>query len=248
MTTAKTTQSTPAASKPEAKAEAAAPAPAQAQAPAATAARKPAAKPATAPKADASVIAVELPKAPSATEAAEAAAKQAAEAAKVIDEAVAVGKQTVENVVKAGTDTATKTYEKAVAVQRSRVDAVGKVSDDAMKTYETSVAVAKENVDAMLTAGSILVKGAQDITKIMLSAVHDQLEENLAYGKALAGCRSMHEVIELNQSTLKAGADNANEVGTKISATSAKVLEQAVGPLADRLTANIERALQPMGR
>ncbi|GAA0601020.1 hypothetical protein GCM10009099_42460 [Caenispirillum bisanense] len=194
------------------------------------------------------MLPVDVPKAPSASEAAAAASKTAAETAKAIDDAVAVGKQTVENVVKAGADTATRTYEKAVAAQRSRVDAAARVSDDAMKTYETSVALAKENVDAVLTSGSIVVKGMQDVTKIVLSAVHDQLEENLSYGKALIGCRSVHEVIDLNQSAARAGMDSMGEIAGKLSATSAKVLEDAVQPLTDRLTANLDRLMQPMGR
>lgn len=161
-----------------------------------------------------------------------------------MEDAVAVGKKTVENVVKAGTDTAAKSYEKAVAISRTRVDEAAKGTEQVLKSYEDNVAFLKGNVDAVLVSGTKVVNGLRDISKVMLAHVHEQLEANLVYGKAVLGCRSVHELMDLNQMTLKSSLEGLTETSGKITEMSAKTFEEATVPLTERVTAAMDRMAQ----
>ncbi|XKG61887.1 phasin family protein [Caenispirillum salinarum] len=102
----------------------------------------------------------------------------------------------------------------------------------------------KGNVDAALASGTTVVNGMRDLTKVMLAHVHEQLETNLAYGKAALGCRSVHELMELNQKTLQSSVEGLAQTSGKMSEMSAKTAEEAVAPLTERVTVAMDRMAQ----
>lgn len=174
------------------------------------------------------------------TEAVAVSASQAVEAAKQIEEAVAVGQKTIENVVKVSTDAA---YDKAIALSKDNVAAAVKAGSAAFKGYEDVIEFNRQNFEAMVKSGLIVARGVQDINKTLLTLAQEQIEEAVAAGKALVGVKSLREAVDIQTGLVKGAVDKMVSESNKISDVSAKLAEEAYAPINARVTAVMEKAL-----
>jgi len=165
---------------------------------------------------------------------------------KAVDEAVNVTKQTVESVVQAGTDAASKSYEQAVAASKEHVDAAVKAGETAFRNYEELVAFGKDTMDAMIKSSTIVLKGWQDMTRAVMGFAQASLDESIAHSKKVSGVKSVHELVELNQGFAKTGLDKAVAETSQISDMAMKLLEEAAAPLSDRVDVAVEKFIKPI--
>lgn len=169
-------------------------------------------------------------------------------AAKVapVDATVAAGKEAVETVVKAGTDVATKGYEKAVAMSKEHVEAAHKAGTQAFKGYEDMVTFGKDNVDAAIKSGTILTRGVQDINKVLFGLAQAQLEESVAATKKILGCKSVKDVVEVQSDIAKANYAKFMAESRKLADMSVKLAEESVAPIAARVAVAVEKTTKPI--
>lgn len=173
-------------------------------------------------------------------EAVTASTSQAVEAAKQIEEAVAVGQKTIENVVRVSTDAA---YDKAVALSKDNVAAAVKAGSAAFKGYEDVIEFNRENMDAMLKSGMIVARGLQDLNKTLLTLAQEQIEDTVAAGKALIGVRTLRDVVDIQAGLVKGSVDKMVAEANKIGEVSVKLAEEASAPITARVSAVMEKTL-----
>lgn len=166
--------------------------------------------------------------------------------ADVAETAVAAGKETVETVVKAGAEVAAKGVEKAVAMSQEQVAAVVKAGGDVFKNYEEVVTYGKDNVDALVKANNIMVKGVQDINKVLFAMAQKNMEESVAMTKKMFGCKSVDDVVKLQSDLMKTNYSKAFDESRKISDMAVKLAEEASAPIADRVTVAVEKVTKPL--
>ncbi len=167
-----------------------------------------------------------------------AAAKAATD---TVEAAVAAGKETVESVVKAGTEAATKGVEKAVAVSQEQVAAAVKAGSEAFKNYEEVIAFGKDNVDAMVKANALFVKGVQDLNKEIFAIAQAAIEENAAVAKKMLGCKSVQDAVAIQSDVVKTSYEKAMTDGRKISDLTVKLAEVASEPITKRVNVTVEK-------
>lgn len=170
-----------------------------------------------------------------------AAPKAAANATETVEAAVAASKETVENVVKAGTEAATKSVEKAVAVGQEQVAAAVKAGSEAFKNYEDVIAFGKENVDAMVKANALFVKGFQDLNKEIFAIAQAALEENAETTKKVLSCKSVQDAVAIQSDVVKASYEKAMTDSRKISDMTVKLAEETVAPISKRVNFTVEK-------
>lgn len=168
----------------------------------------------------------------------------AEDAAKQIEQAVSVGKEALESVVKASTDVASKGYEKAVALTKDQVDAAVKAQNAAFHSYEEAVAFGKENVEALIKAGSILSRGLQDLSKTLVGLVQESIEENVAASRQFIGTKTLKEFIDLQASVFKSRFDRIVDDSSRLSDQSVKLVEEAFAPIGDRVNLAVDRLIK----
>ena len=171
----------------------------------------------------------------------EAAAPALVPAAEVIEQAVAAGKDTLEQVVKASQDAATKGYDQAVAVAKDQVEAVQKAQAQAVKSSEEALAAAKENLDAVVKAGQMLAQGLQDLSKSVVVLTQEAVEESVASTKKLLGAKSLHEAVDIHSAHAKAQIDRLLSEGARLSDSTRKLFEEALAPVQSRLQATVDK-------
>ncbi len=176
-----------------------------------------------------------------------AAAKKTKKATEQVEAAMAAGKETVETVVKATTEAATKGYEKAFAMTQEQVQAAVKNGTDAFKGYEDMVSFGKDNVEAVMVSGTILAKGIQDLNEMFFGLAQASLENSVNASKAIMACETVPEMVEIQNDLARENYNTFLSEGRKVSDMSAKVAEKALEPITHRVNTTVEKfAKQPI--
>jgi len=167
-------------------------------------------------------------------------------AAQPVEAALAAGKETIETVVKAGAEAASKGVERAVAMSREHVSAAVKAGTEAFKSYEDIVAFGKDNVDAVVKSNAILVKGFQDIHNVLFGIAQAQLEEQVAATKKFFGCKTFKDVMEAQAELARTSYAKVLDDGRKITDLSVKLAEEASTPITRRVNVTVEKFTKPL--
>lgn len=216
-------------------------------------AKKPVAAKAAAPKAAAPKAAT--PKAPKAKAAEDLAAPLfafetvdeiaplAEEAMKPVEAAVAAGKETLEAVVKAGTQAATKGYEQAVAMTQEQVE---KASSNVFKGYDEVASLGRDNMDAYVESTEAVARGFETLGKEFISFTQVSMEAGMAAARSLATAKSLGEVIELQRDYSRNSFDTLLTESAKLTDLSIALANEAMEPLQSRVTVTVEKIMKPL--
>ena len=166
--------------------------------------------------------------------------------AKPVEAAVAAGADAVESAVKAGAQVAAKGYEKAVAMGREQVETAVKAGAGAFKGYGDLAGFGKDNVQAVMTSGAILAKGVQDLNDVWLGLARASVEDAVGAAKALFGCKTLPEMVEVQSGLAQAQYEKFVEDSRRLSAMSAKLAENASAPIVARVTVAVEKFNKPL--
>ncbi len=241
MATRKTTPKSPAAKRP-ATAKTAAKPTAKPTAKKAAAAKTPVAK-ASAPKVTKPKPVAELAAPLFAVETAENIAPLAEEALKPVEAAVAASKDTLEAVVKAGTQAATKGYEQAVALTQEQVE---KASSSVFDGYEEAASLGKDNMDAYVLSSTVVAQGFEALGKEVITYTQAAMEASMAAAQALVAAKTLEEVIELQTEYSRNSIDSMVAESAKLTDLSIALAHDALEPLQTRVTVTVEKMIKPL--
>ncbi len=172
--------------------------------------------------------------------------KSAAKATEPVGAAMAAGQETLENVVKAGTEAASQGVEKAVAMSQEHVAAAIQAGAEAFKGYGDVVSYGKDSVDAVMKSNALFVKGVQDINKALFGFAQASLDDSAAATKKLLGCKTVTDVIDAQTELARAGYAKAIEDSRRIADMSVKLAEEAAQPLTKQVSATVEKFSKPI--
>ena len=164
-------------------------------------------------------------------------------AAQPLEEAVVVGKQALDAMVKAGTEACTKGYEQAVQMTQ---DHVTKANSAFVKGYEDIQGLSKETIDAFVQASTIWAKGAETISKQVMALTQNSMQSSVVTAKAILGCKTLRDVIDLQADYTRSNFDTLVAEGTKLSEMSFKVANDAIAPIQARVSEAVEKLTKPV--
>lgn len=144
---------------------------------------------------------------------------------------------------KAGTDAFAKGYDQFIAVSREQV---GKMFPAAVKTFDDVTAFQKGYFDAVMAATTTMAKGYETIAKQLFALNQKTTESSMASAKALVGCKTVQEAVELQGDLARKSLDTWLSESTKISELAVKVSNEAISPINAKMTDAVEKFVKPM--
>ena len=126
------------------------------------------------------------------------------------------------------------------------VETAVKAGAGAFKGYDELAGFGKDNVEAVMTSGAILAKGMQDLNNVWLGLARASVEDAVGAAKALFGCKTVAEVVEVQTGLAQAQYEKFVEDSRRLSAMSAKLSENASAPIAARVTVAVEKFNKPL--
>jgi phasin family protein len=162
---------------------------------------------------------------------------------KPLESVVEVGKQTVENALKFGTEVATKNYEKAIAATQEQFE---KATSVAFASYDEMTSFGKENIDAVVKSSTMLVKGMETVGKEVASYGQVSIEKSVSNAQALFGAKTLREFLELQAEIAKSSFDAWVEESAKLGELGAKLANEAFEPIHEQVTVAVEKMMKPV--
>jgi phasin family protein len=164
------------------------------------------------------------------------------EAQKTIESALSAGKNGAETIMKVGVDAAQKGMEQVIQLTKDNVE---KASTAFFKGYDEFSVYSKGNVEAVVKAGSIYARGMEDLSKTLMSMTQAQLEASVAAAKAVMGCSSLRQIVDLQSELARSHFDKFVADGSKLSEISRKVANEALEPIQARVSVAVEKFTKP---
>lgn len=175
--------------------------------------------------------------------AASAPAATVAETVEPAEAAFAANQETMETVLKAGTQAATKGYEQAIALAQEQVE---KASETIFKRYDEIAGLGKDNVDAYVRSTAALTKGFESLNKQLMSIAQSTVEANVATAKAIFGAKTLREVIDLQTEFSRSRFDSAVAESAKLTEMTMALTNDAIEPIQLSMNATVEKFMKPI--
>ncbi|WP_299399308.1 phasin family protein [Pelagibius sp.] len=204
------------------------------------AASKPAAP--KAPPAAAETVAPLLPLEP-AVEALDSIQPMAEEAFKPVEAVVAAGQETLETVVKAGTQAAVRSYEQAFALTQEQVE---KASSTVFQRYDDVSRLSKDNLEACVRSSEVVAKGVEAFGEEVASFSRDALETGMQTAQSMATAKSLREVIDLQSEYSRKSLESFMAETAKLAGLSIAMTSDAFAPLQSRVAVTVEKMMKPV--
>lgn len=169
-------------------------------------------------------------------------AASANDAIKTVETMVETGKANIEAAVKQSTEVAQKNYEQAVTLMQ---DNASKASDQVFKGYDELVGFSKDNVEAFVESGNVVKSAVETLNKEITDFTQTSTDKAVAHTKALMGCKTFAEIVQLQNSFAKESFDAYVKQTGKVSEMSMKAANDAFAPIKGRMTAAAEKFGQP---
>lgn len=157
--------------------------------------------------------------------------------------AATANRETLDTVLKAGTQAATKGYEQAIAIAQEQVE---KASQTLFERYDEAASFGKDNVDAYVHSGTVFAKGIESMGKQFVSIAQNTVEANVATTKALLGATSVRELIELQTQFSRSRFDAMLAESAKLTELSLQLAHETIEPIQARLNASVEKLMKPL--
>lgn len=167
----------------------------------------------------------------------------AEEAMKPVEAAVAASKETLEAVVKAGTQAATKGYEQAVAMTQEQVE---KASSSVFNGYDEVAYLGKDSMDAYVESSTVFARGFETFGKEVISFTQVAMEVGMTAAKSMAAAKSFEEVIELQSEYSRRSFDSMLAESAKLTDLSIALANDAIEPLQSNVATTVEKMMKPL--
>jgi len=129
---------------------------------------------------------------------------------------------------------------------KTQQEQLQKASAQLLKSYEELNALTKGNVDAVVQSGTIVAKGAEQVSKQVAAFTQASIEQSLAVSKSALTVKSIRELVDLQNSYLKSSLDALVAESTKLQQLSIKVTNEALAPLNARVNVAVEKLAKPL--
>ena len=151
-----------------------------------------------------------------------------------IVEAVAAAEPVADKIVETTKVKAAAGFEATQAKMKEGVE-------KAVKTAEELVAFNQGNMEAFVKSSQIWATGVQDISKQFAAAAQASLDESISAFKALTSVKSLKDALELQSSFARTTLEKSLAESGKLTDASFKLTEQALAPIAARVTVAVEK-------
>jgi phasin family protein len=109
-----------------------------------------------------------------------------------------------------------------------------------MKTPEEFISFNQANIEAFVKSSQIVATGLQDLTRLFAASAQASIDETVSTFRALSSVKTVKEAFDLQASLARSAMEKAVAQTGHVAETSLKLAEQAMAPIASRVTVAVE--------
>ncbi|MDX2073530.1 MAG: TIGR01841 family phasin [Alphaproteobacteria bacterium] len=178
--------------------------------------------------------------------AAKLASSAANKAAKSTYSAVESTRSSAENVVKIGSRAAKdflsqsageaqKAQDKILAMSRDGAQQLAKSADAVTKALYETISTSRDNLEAAVECGNVAAALAKDVSSEMMEYANKTFTDNVEMSKELFACRTINDMMELQNRMLKKAMDSGFAQTSRLSNLFFEYSSEALEPINERV-------------
>ena len=157
--------------------------------------------------------------------------------------AAKAGKESAEKTARAGADALSSGYDRYLALTREQLE---KVLPEAVGKFDEFANLGKGTADAFFKAGDVAAKAMETVGEDVVAYHRTVWDDGIANTKALFGCKTFEDVIELQATVARAQFDKFVSDSAKFGELSLKTVNQALKPISVSVNEAIDRFGKPI--
>lgn len=157
---------------------------------------------------------------------------------------VKISTEAVRDLLNSGAGEAQKAHEKIYEMSREGAEQFAKSADMATKAMYEMIALSRDNIEAAIECGNITANLAKTLSEEVFESCNKSFSENMELSKEAFSCRTLNDVIELQNRTLKRALDNFFNQSVRMSGMAFEFANEAFEPLNERVI----RASEQLGK
>ncbi len=115
-------------------------------------------------------------------------------------------------------------------------ETIEKTTQQVTKAIEDATSFNKETINTLIKCSTVVTKGAEEITRIMMAAMQANLEHAMSTSKAIMGVKTMRDLVDIQTTYSKSMVDSLVKDSGKITEVSSRVANEVIEPISARVT------------
>lgn len=162
------------------------------------------------------------------------------------DKVVSLGAEAVKELWETGTKEARNTQEKVLAYSRESSRNIAKTTDTAARNFSEALEISREQAEALVESGNVAADYARKIAEEFYAYANKSFAASVEHSKDLFSCRTLNDVVELQNRAFIANVDALFNQSVKLSELAFKLTTEVAEPVqvrASKASDRINRAL-----
>lgn len=151
-----------------------------------------------------------------------------------IDAALKAGKESVDVLMKEGTEAVTKGFEQVVSMSREAAGTAARQFDDVS-------AAGKAGIEATIASNDAWLNGIEKLSSYATKATQDLMNEGIQASQAIMGAKNPQEAAQLQAEYFQKGWSRILDESTKIGELSVQATNGMFGPINSQIGAMMDR-------
>ncbi len=173
-------------------------------------------------------------------------------AAKSTYSAVESTRSSAENVVKIGSRAAKdflsqsageaqKAQDKILSMSREGAEQLAKSADAVTKAMYDTISTSRDNIEAAVECSNVAAALAKDVSSELMEYANKGFTDSVELSKEFFACRTINDMMELQNRAMKSAMDNAFAQTTRLSSLIFEYSSEALEPINERVAQATEQ-------
>lgn len=162
------------------------------------------------------------------------------------EKVVKLGSGAVKDFLATSAGEAQKTQEQLLSFSREGAQNIAKSADAVSKALYDTIAISRDNIEACIECGNVAAALTKDLSSEVFENANRAFSESAEISKEFFACRTLSDMIELNNRLLQQAADQFFNQSARLSTLVFEYTSEALEPInerVNRMTKQISKSL-----
>lgn len=150
------------------------------------------------------------------------------------EKVVKIGSSVMKDILSSSADEAQRAQEKIFSIGRDSAETMAKSADALTKVMHEAIASSRDNIEACVECSNVTASLTKEISTEVFESANQAFSDSVEFSKNFLACRTINDMMELNNKAIKRNCDNLFSQSAKLSNLLFEYASEALEPINER--------------